>query len=139
MLNQTVGYAITALAHIASLDKPILVRDVAKAVNVPGPYLAKLIHTLAKKGFVSTQRGIGGGVILAKPAKSVSLYDLCAVLDDPIVEKRCMMGTAECSDENPCASHKFWVEQRDREIEYLKNTSLADMAAFQEERRQQES
>lgn len=131
MLNQTVGYAVTALAHVASLDKPILVRDIASAVGIPGPYLAKLINILSRKGFVATQRGIGGGVLLARSPNQVSLYDLCEALDDPIVQERCMLSTMQCSNEEPCALHDFWKSHRDSELKFLKDTKLSDMVSFQ--------
>jgi Rrf2 family protein len=136
MLSQAVGYAATALGYVAAAGgNPVLVKEIAQACDIPGPYLAKIIHSLSRLGLVLTQRGIGGGVTLARPAQEITLYDLCRALGDPIVQQRCMLGIAECSDERACPAHKFYVNHRARQIEFLKQTNLADIAAFETRRR----
>lgn len=130
MLNQTVEYAITALTHVATMNQPVIVREIAKAVNIPGPYLAKVINVLSRKGFVDTQRGIGGGVTLAKPSKSITLFDLCTALDDPILANDCLLGNSFCAIETACHAHGFWSKQKDKELTYLKKTTVADLAEF---------
>jgi Rrf2 family iron-sulfur cluster assembly transcriptional regulator len=136
MLSQAVGYAATALGYIAAAGgKSVAVKDVAKACQIPGPYLAKIIHSLSRTGLVTTQRGIGGGVVLAREPRLVSLYDICVALDDPIIQNRCMLGVAECCDERSCPTHKFWKVHRAREVDFLQQTSIADIAAFETRRR----
>lgn len=136
MLSQAVGYAATALGYVAAAGgKPVLVREVAEACDIPGPYLSKIIHTLSRATLVLTQRGIGGGVTLSRDARAISLFDLCVALHDPIVESRCMLGTAECSDARACPAHRFWTAHRTKQVEFLRGTSLADIAAFETRRR----
>lgn len=136
MLSQAVGYAATALGYVAAAGgKAVLVREVAEACAIPGPYLSKIIHALSRATLVLTQRGIGGGVTLSRDARAISLYDLCVALHDPIVESRCMLGTAECSDARACPAHRFWTAHRTRQIEFLRETTLADIAAFETRRR----
>lgn len=132
MLSQSVGYAAVALGIIATTrDKPMLVKDIASAGDIPTPFLAKLIHILGRKGFVETQRGIGGGVLLKKSPDDISLYDLCSCFDDPVLVERCMLGNAECSDERACPCHKFWKAQREKELAFLRRTTIRDLAAFE--------
>ncbi|HMN96684.1 MAG TPA: Rrf2 family transcriptional regulator [Phycisphaerales bacterium] len=136
MLSQGTGYAATALAYVAAAGgRPVLVREMASAADIPAPYLSKLIHALARRGIVSTQRGIGGGVALARPADQITLHDLCEALGDPVLLSRCMLGTAECSDSRACPAHRFWTAQRARAAEFLSQTSIADIAAFETRRR----
>lgn len=135
MLSQSVGYAITALGCIASAGgKPVLVKEIAEAANIPPSYLAKIIHSLARRGLVNTQRGVGGGVTLARPAVDISLYDVCIALDDSAVQPVCMLGNAQCSDDRACPAHKYWQVQRARNAEFLGGTTVADVAAFEARR-----
>jgi Rrf2 family transcriptional regulator, iron-sulfur cluster assembly transcription factor len=135
MLSQAVGYAVTAMGHIASAGgNSVLVREVADAAEIPAPYLSKIINSLARRGLVITQRGVGGGVTLAKAATEISMYDVCVALDDPIVRPACMLGTAECSDERACPAHKFWTSTRAKVIEFLQATNVADIASFESKR-----
>lgn len=132
MLSGAVCYAAKALAHLAAnSERALLVRQVAEATGIPGPYLAKIVNTLARRGFVTTQRGVGGGVSLARSAEEVTLLDLCVALDDPIVETRCLLEQTPCSDVRACPAHEFWVVHREKEIAFLERTSVADIAAFE--------
>lgn len=136
MLNQASGYALTAMGCIAAGGgKPVLVKEVAQAAEIPAPYLAKIINALARRGLVRTQRGIGGGVTLSRPATDITMLDVVHALDDPVTLPACMMGTAECSDERACPAHKFWSATRTKVLEFLQQTSVADIAAFESRRR----
>ncbi|HRJ50868.1 MAG: Rrf2 family transcriptional regulator [Phycisphaeraceae bacterium] len=136
MLSQGVGYAILALGHIAaSGGNPVLVKEIAEAASIPPAYLAKIIHALARRGLVLTQRGVGGGVTLARPATEISLHDVCQAMDDPVVKPTCMLGNAVCSDERSCPAHRFWTQQRNKVFDFLRTTSVADIAAFESRRR----
>ncbi len=136
MLTQSVGYAASALGCVASMGgKPILVREIAEMCDIPTAYLAKIINGLSRKGIVDTQRGIGGGVTLRVPAEEISLYDLCVALDDPIIYPKCMLSNVECSDERECPAHRFWKPHRLRKVEFLKETTIAEVAAFESRRR----
>lgn len=136
MLSQAVGYAATALGRIAAAGgASVLIKDIADDCEIPSPYLAKIINTLARKGVVATQRGVGGGVVLARPAQSITLFDLCVALDDLIVQPRCMLGVAPCSDERACPAHQFWTGHRAGIVAFLQSTTIADIAAFETHRR----
>ena len=140
MVSQAVGYAATALGYVAAAGgRPVLVKDIAQAAQIPAPYLAKIVQALARKGLVRTQRGIGGGVSLSRPAEGISLFELCQALDDPAVQQRCMLGTAQCSDERACPAHRFWTAQRARHLEFLQKMTVADVAAFETKRRWRET
>jgi Rrf2 family protein len=136
MLSQASGYATMALGYVASAGgKPVLVRKIAEACEIPAPYLSKIINNLARAGLVTTQRGIGGGVTLSREATTISLFDLCAALDDPILDQRCMLGVAQCSDARACPAHEFSVSLRARQLAFLQSKTVADIAAFENERR----
>jgi Rrf2 family protein len=136
MLGQAAGYAATALGYVAAAGgKSVLVKDIAEACVIPPAYLAKIIHQLAKRGVVATQRGVGGGVSLIRPASQVSLLELCEALGDPILEPRCMLGVAQCSDERSCPAHQFWTAHRAQHIDFLTRTTIADLASFETRRR----
>ncbi len=136
MLSQSSGYAAAALGYVAAAGgRPMLVKEMAQAADVPASYLAKIIQTLARKSIVQTQRGVGGGVTLARPATEITLFDLCEALSDPVVDQTCMLGIAVCSDDRACPAHRFWTSQRARCHEFLKSTTLADVAAFELRRR----
>lgn len=136
MLSQSAGYAASALAFIAAMGgKPVRVRAIAEACDIPTAYLAKIINTLARKHLVSTQRGVGGGVELARPSQEIVLRDICVALDDPLVQPRCMFGHAQCTSDRACPAHDFCLSYRGKLDEFLRKTTIADIAAFETRRR----
>ncbi len=128
MLSQTIGYAVLAMGYLAKVKEPTFVRDIAEATAIPGPYLAKLINLLARKGLVMTQRGLRGGVVLARPAAEITLMEICEALDEPVVQKRCMLGFPQCSEEHECPAHRFWMKERAVITDFLSRTTLNDVA-----------
>ena len=135
MISQTTGYAISALAYLAGAEeRPVLVREIAEALDRPTPYLAKIVNALARRRLVITQRGIGGGVSLARSSATISLWDVCEALGDPAVEARCLLALEGCSDERACPAHQFWKAHREAVWRFLRETTLADMASFEAQR-----
>lgn len=136
MVGLAVGYAACALGFVASAaGRPLLVREIAAACGIPAPYLAKLINTLRRVGLVETQRGVGGGVTLARPADKITLLELCQAMGDPIVTSRCMLATTECNDQRACPAHQFWTRHRAEALDFLAKTTVAHFAAFEARKR----
>jgi Rrf2 family protein len=77
MFSQTVEYALRAVVHLA-YEAPAArtTAQIAEATQVPKDYLSKILQGLSKKGIVSTQRGVGGGVALAKGPEELTILDV---------------------------------------------------------------
>lgn len=77
MFSQTVEYALRAVVHLA-YEAPAArtTAQIADATQVQRDYLAKILQGLAKKGIVTTQRGVGGGVALAKDPTELTILDV---------------------------------------------------------------
>lgn len=131
-LSQSTGYAVVALGLVASAnDEPMLVRTIAETCGLPAPYLSKVIHKLARAGLVSTQRGVRGGVTMHRDPAEVSLLEVCTAMDDPVLEERCMIGTEPCSESRTCPAHQFANASRERMLEFLRSTTIAEFAEFE--------
>jgi Rrf2 family transcriptional regulator, iron-sulfur cluster assembly transcription factor len=136
MLSQATGYAVSALAYIAAMGgKPALVRAIAEACDAPAAYLAKIVNTLSHRNLVVTQRGVGGGVSLARAPQDITLRELCVALDDPIIQPRCILGNAQCTSDRACPAHDFCTTRRRELGDFLQQTTIADIAAFETGRR----
>lgn len=82
MFSDTVEYALRAIVHLAH-EAPAArtTAQIAEATRVPRDYLAKILQNLSKKGIVQTQRGIGGGVSLAKRPDELTILDVVNAVD----------------------------------------------------------
>jgi Rrf2 family transcriptional regulator, iron-sulfur cluster assembly transcription factor len=136
VFGQATEYAVAALAFLGGRNgAPVLVREIAEATSVPGPYLGKIVHVLAHRHLVSTRRGPGGGVSLAREPHQISLFDVCRALDDPLTEDRCMLSHQECSTERSCPAHSFCRTYRTEQFAFLQRTTLIDIIEFEARRR----
>lgn len=135
MVSPAVGYAAAAMGYLASnRDRPMRVQELAKVTGTPAAYLSKIIHLLAKKGFLKTTRGKGGGVVLAADPRKVTLFDLCAALDDDIMHPRCALGIDACSDERACPAHALELRIRASQLKFLKKTTVHRVGEFNAKR-----
>jgi Rrf2 family protein len=90
MFSQTVEYALRAVVHLA-YEAPAArtTAQIADATQVPKDYLSKILQGLAKKGIVSTQRGVGGGVALAKTPEELTILDVVNAVEPILRIKTC--------------------------------------------------
>ncbi len=136
MLGLSVGYAVKALSYLVGVGgDPVVIKTIAEETDLPVPYLAKIMHRLALKGIVVSQRGVGGGIRLKRDPSKLSLFDISVALDDAIVNKICMLRTSECSDERACPAHEFWVSHREKQVTFLKAMTLSKVAEFDAKKR----
>lgn len=126
MLSLSSKYALRALMCLARDRKQDFtpVDMLSKKADVPGPYLSKLVKTLAQKKLVQTRRGLTGGVRLSPKIKSLSFYDVCVALEDPVVNQSCVLSRKLCGGRTPCALHREWAKTRERILRFLKNARI---------------
>jgi len=128
VFSPTTGYAVRALAFLATrLEGDVPVASVARHTGLPTPTVGRVIHTLARQRLVATRRGPGGGVRLARPAREISLHDVCIAFDDPLTAERCMLNDAPCSSERACPGHAFCRSFRSTQTLFLRQTTLEDV------------
>ncbi len=123
-------YAIRAMAYLATREtgQRALAREVAEKENIPGPFLGKVFQTLVKGGLLNSTKGPGGGFSLARDPEEITLYDIRAVVDGVGDLEECAVGLSECSDDQPCPLHDSWKPIRTQIVDYLKATTLREMA-----------
>lgn len=130
MFSKQVAYAIRCLVYLAERNEPVLIKDISEATDMPHPFLAKIVNTLSRKGFVESQRGIGGGITLAKKPESISICDICIALDDPLLQSKCLIAMPGCgSGTTSCPFHPFWSKEKERIANYLKKNTISTFAA----------
>jgi Rrf2 family protein len=82
-LSTRSDYAIKALVRLALADgtAPVTARDVVAFTGVPPKYHEQEMHDLRQAGLVESQRGKGGGYVIARDPASVSFADVIDAID----------------------------------------------------------
>src|SRR5688572_21191147 len=95
MLSQSVEYALRAMVFLAGdEDAPKTTEEIARVTRVPQAYLSKVLQNLNHAGLVRSQRGIGGGIALARPAKEVTILEVVNAVDPLQRIRECPLGLA---------------------------------------------
>ena len=106
MISQTAEYALRAIVFLADhADGAKTTEAIAKDTKVPVGYLAKIMHSLARSGLVTSHRGIYGGFILNRDPKVLSVYDVVHAVDPINRITECPLGVAGHGNEL-CPLHR---------------------------------
>ncbi|MBF0504620.1 MAG: Rrf2 family transcriptional regulator [Candidatus Omnitrophica bacterium] len=129
MISKTSLQTIKALLELAHLPsgKTEGVGSIARRIRAPQNYLGKVLQRLVKEGVVVSQKGLNGGFRLAQMPAQISLYDVVSSLEDIKRWEGCFMGKSICSGSTACSMHKRWEGVRSAYIDFLKNTTIADL------------
>jgi Rrf2 family iron-sulfur cluster assembly transcriptional regulator len=128
LLNQTVVYALRAMAAMAELPHgtSVTVVELSERTGVPQHYLSKVMRRMVRAGLVSGQRGHGGGFSLKKAPKDVPLGAVLVAADADLGKGECAFGFEKCDPVNPCALHPVWTKLQDGLRAFAEDSTLAD-------------
>jgi len=131
MLSKTSTQVINAFIELAKLPLGEFegAVSIAKKIKAPENYLGKMLQSFAENGLVISKKGFGGGFRLARDPKKIRLYDIVQPIDNIKLWSECALGLKQCLDTSPCAVHFGWKKVRETYYEFLKNTSIADLAS----------
>ena len=108
MLSNACKYAIRSVLYLSiNLDenKKLGVKKIAKELDVPQPFLSKLLQQLTKNNLVSSTKGPSGGFYLNENDLNNSIWDVIKCIDGTTKFDNCFMGLSSCNDANPCPVH----------------------------------
>ena len=89
-LTSFTDFGLRALMRLAGEPERLFTtEEIAREFHISRHHLTKIVRELAAGGIVATQRGVGGGFRLARPAEQVTLGEIVRLL-----ERR--SPTAEC-------------------------------------------
>ena len=129
MVSVTSEYALRALAVLAQLDRVIGGHELAQRTGIPPKYLSKIMLALRNGGLIVATRGTGGGYMLQRPAHAIHLIDIVVLFEGPPVWPHCLIRPdQECSQKNPCSAHRYWARVRSGLLDFLEQTTIADIA-----------
>ena len=129
LLSQTSEYALRAMSWLASAppDVPVRAKDLSQGSGIPPHYLSKILRRLVLAGLLVSQKGQGGGFVLARPPGEIRFIDILAAVDAYPSEGRCAFGWGACDETNPCPLHETWSQLNDTIHAWAATTTLNDV------------
>lgn len=129
LLSQGSQYAISAVIALSKQpeNKRVSASDLAKPLNCPAAYLSQILSKLKPAGIIKSQRGLNGGVYLARPPQKISLMEVITAIDGEDFFTQCFLGIEGCGHIEPCPFHEFWSVEREKIQQWLMNTTFAEV------------
>jgi Rrf2 family protein len=126
MFTKTTVSAIRALIFVAQNRTPgyLSPRRIADALGESPSYLAKVTRSLVKAGIFRAEKGVKGGVRLARLPEDVTLLAIYEACQGAILGAACQDG---CDLKTVCAYHHASEELRKATVGALSNWSLEQL------------
>ncbi|MBK8506637.1 MAG: Rrf2 family transcriptional regulator [Saprospiraceae bacterium] len=131
MFSKSCKYAIRAILYLAvytSEDQKMGVEDLAAKLDVPKHFLAKILQQLTRNRLVSSSKGRNGGFYLTKENQKSNLLAVIECMDGARAFRECVLGLAECSNENPCPYHGTVRKYRDQFLILVEEETIEESA-----------
>lgn len=131
MFSKACEYAIRAVLYIAVKSKDgskLGLKEIAKEIDSPEPFTAKILQTLSREGIISSIKGPNGGFYLEPKSKPIPLNTIVRAMDGEDMLHACSLGLKECSDTFPCPIHHDVKAYKDRLRKTLKEKTVQHLA-----------
>ncbi len=134
MLSNTCKYAIRSLIYLANYageTKKIGIKKISEDLNIPSPFLGKILQSLAREKILCSTKGPNGGFALGKKPEEISLYDIVVHVDGEEYFNNCIIRLEPCScfaeEISTCPVHKRFSKNRTELINFYQETTLSEI------------
>lgn len=129
-ISRKIDYGLRAMIYLASVTPDAIVpfREIARQMDVPEDFLAKIFKTLVDAGLVRSIRGPHGGYSLARSAAEVSFLDVIEAVEGPVALNVCLDGDDACGHSTCCTMTSVWRLGQERMLDVYRQARLADLA-----------
>lgn len=125
-ISRKIDYALRAMIFLASIPAEAVTpfREVARRMNIPEDFLAKILKQLVDERLVRSTRGPHGGYALARPADEISFLDVIEAVEGPIALNVCLDEDG-CGREASCTMVSVWREGQEKMLEVYRRSRLS--------------
>ena len=113
-ISRETDYACRVILHLAMLPtgQRVTTQEIARRRIVPRALIRRVVTRLSAAKLVTTTRGSGGGLALARPAREISLQNVVEAMEGQIALNTCVIYPRECPLVKKCPVHEAWARAR---------------------------
>jgi len=122
-------YSLRVLVYLGLRpNTPITITEIAESYGISRNHLVKVVHNLSNHNFISTARGRGGGLTLARPATEINIGDVVRHTEGNFDLVECFDMTTNTCPIGPICALKTGLEAAQKAfLDVLDQYSLADV------------
>ena len=100
-------------------------------MDLPSPFLAKILQQLAKQKILSSSKGPHGGFSLLKDPRKITLLEIVNSIDGHDIFTSCIMHNGSCEgvemEGKHCSLHDDYEKSRKELIKLFSNRTIHDL------------
>jgi Rrf2 family nitric oxide-sensitive transcriptional repressor len=130
-LTAFTDYSLRVLIYLAARpERRGTISEIAEAFDVSENHLVKVVHFLAKAGWLTSIRGKGGGLELSRPAGEIGIGKVVRETEGEAVLANCFTpGGGDCAIRDCCHLKCVLDEAMEAFYGVLDRHTLADVAS----------
>jgi Rrf2 family protein len=122
-------YGVRAMYEIAKgyPHQPVTIKEISERQNVSAQYLEQILNKLRKANLIRSIKGPGGGYILNKDPKDISIASILNELEGPVALTSCLEPEKSCIMIDKCVVHLLWKALGEQIEGFLKTITLKNL------------
>ena len=131
MFNKETEYALRGLVYIKlqNLKKRRPgTSEIAKEIEAPPFYTAKILQRLVRFGFLNSMKGKGGGFFFDPGKPDLPLISLISATEGDRSFSGCGLGLKKCDIDNPCPLHEKYASVRESINKLISEETVQSLA-----------
>jgi Rrf2 family protein len=140
MFKKETEYAFRAMVYIQARnhagERPGI-DEIAREIEAPRFYMAKILQRLVRQGFLSSLKGKGGGFFLDQDMPDRPLKEIIVSVEGEKLFTGCGFGLKNCDAEHPCPLHDQYSLIRNALDELVSAETIQSLARKNKKNRNQ--
>ncbi|MDC0276623.1 Rrf2 family transcriptional regulator, partial [Verrucomicrobiales bacterium] len=133
-LNQFTDYSLRALIFVALKNGELAsVKEISSAFSISENHLVKVVHNLAKLGYLETFRGRSGGMRLAKKPSEIGVGEVVRAVESMAVVECISPRKGTCCIKGVCELQMALGRATAAFLAELDKLTLADLVTNEQE------
>jgi Rrf2 family iron-sulfur cluster assembly transcriptional regulator len=134
MLSNSCKYGIRAVIYLANQpadNGKTGIKQICNDLNLPTPFLAKILQQLVKQKILDSSKGPHGGFSLMKDPRKITLLNIVKTIDGDEIFTNCIIQNVACKCTNKhkeaCALHDDYSKVRSELIRMFSKRTVFDL------------
>jgi Rrf2 family protein len=131
MFNKETEYALRGLVYIKLQNikqRRPGTAEIAKEIDAPPFFTAKILQRLVKAGFLESMKGKGGGFFFDPDKPDLQLLKLITATEGNKSFSGCGLGLKNCTKDNPCPLHEKYAPIREAMNKMVSDETVQSLA-----------
>ena len=134
MLSNTCKYAIRSVIYLsinAKENQKIGIKKISEELDIPTPFLGKILQSLARQKLLTSTKGPHGGFGMGKDPSEITLMNIVEIVDGQDMFENCLIGIRPCKagdrKQDPCPVHNQFGSIRRQIYDLFKGKTIGQL------------